>query len=573
MSGAGGPRWVIEPAPDAGTVARLAAALSVPAPLAALLVQRGWVEPAAARGFLRPDLESLPEPDTLAGLAEAVSAIADAVTAGRSIMVHGDYDVDGQCATALLTRVLRAAGATVLPFVPHRMRDGYDFGPAGLAAAVTARVGLIVTADCGITATETVRAAREAGIGVVVTDHHLPGEALPAALAVVDPQLPHDRSGLGMLCGTGVAFQLARALVPVLGLPAALPMHLLDLVALATVADVVPLTGPNRVMVRHGLRLLSRSRWPGVQALLDTSGLAGKELRAGQVGFILAPRLNAAGRVGDAMDGLRLLLADTPAEAMPLARRLEDLNRDRQAIDQRILEEALRQAEREADVERHAALVLAGEGWHPGVVGIVASRVVERWGRPTFLIGIDGDLGRGSGRSISRFDLHGALVQCGDLLERFGGHRMAAGLTIRRERIQAFRDRFRAVAGQQLAAGDLGPEQRVDLEIGLDGADEELERLVRHLEPCGMGNPAPVFGARGVRFADWQVVGSNHLKGTLAASGRYLPAIGFQMADRNSGLAANGPVDVAFRLERNDYRGTSTLQARLVAVAAHAAGG
>jgi single-stranded-DNA-specific exonuclease len=323
------------------------------------------------------------------------------------------------------------------------------------------------------------------------------------------------------------------------------------------------------LIVRHGLRLLSQTRWIGLQAVLESSGLAGKELRAGQVGFILAPRLNAVGRLGDANDGVRLLLTDDADEARALAQQLERTNAERQALDQRILEEALAQAERDAAVEGHAALVLAGQGWHPGVVGIVASRVVERWGRPAILIGLDGEFGRGSGRSISRFDLHGGLVACGDLLERYGGHRMAAGLTIRTDRVDAFRDRFREVAASSLAPEDLGPEQRVDLEISLAGATDDLERLVRYLEPCGMGNPAPVFGVRGAQFGEWQTVGGKHLKGNLRQAGHHLPAIGFQMAERAGEWVGRGPVDAAFRLERNEFRGSSTLQARLMALAPH----
>lgn len=571
MTGPGLPRWVLSPVPDPAASRQLAEALGVPEVLAALLVQRGIGGVEEARAFLRPDLASLPPADALLGTDRAVDAIVSAVRAGRPVLVHGDYDVDGQCATTVLTRTLRAAGANVSPFVPHRMRDGYDFGPAGLARARAVGAGLVITCDCGITAVETVAAARAAGIEVIVTDHHLPGPVLPDAAAVVNPQQPGDRSGLTDLCGAGVAFMLARALVPALGLPAALPMHLLDLVALATVADVVPLVGVNRVIVRHGLRLLGKSRWAGIQALLESAGLAGKELRAGQVGYILAPRLNAAGRVGDAMDGVRLLLADDPAVAAPLAAELERLNEARQALDQRILDEALRLAEREAGVEQGAALVLAGDGWHPGVVGIVASRIVEQWGRPTFLIGLEGEHGRGSGRSISRFDLHAALQACGDLLERYGGHRMAAGLTIRRDRVEAFRERFRRVAAERLAPEDLGPEQRVDLEIALDGATDELERLVRHLEPCGTGNPAPVFGVRRAQFAEWQTVGQNHLKGNLRQGDQRLAAIGFQLADRARAWVGRGPVDAAFRLERNEFRGASTLQARLVAIAPHEA--
>ncbi|MGI9041142.1 MAG: single-stranded-DNA-specific exonuclease RecJ [Gemmatimonadales bacterium] len=561
-------RWVVCPPPEPALVHALAQRLSLPYTLSALLVQRGYAGEEAGRRYLRPALTDLSDPAALSGMAEAVDAIAGVVGAGGTILVHGDYDVDGQCATALLTRALRAAGADVHPFLPHRLRDGYDFGPAGLAAAKVKGASLIITVDCGITAVETVRAAGAAGIGVVVTDHHLPGESLPPALAIVDPQLPHDISGANALCGTGVAFKLVQALVPALDLPANLPYHLLDLVALATVADVVPLRGENRTLVKHGLRLLANSNWPGLRALVAASGLTGRELRASHLGFILGPRLNAAGRIGDATDGLRLLLSDDPEEAAGIARQLESLNLERQALDKRILDEALAQVEQAADPERDAGFVLAGDGWHPGVVGIVASRVVERYGRPTFLIAFDGEIGKGSGRSISRFDLHSALLSCGDLLERYGGHHMAAGLTIRRERLEAFRERFGELTREVLVPEDLGPEQRVDLEIGLHQVTDDLERLCRHLEPCGMGNPGPVFGIRGVRFAGRSRVGNGHLKGTLEEGDLRLPAIGFQWADRVPWLG-DGPVDAAFRLESHEWNGHATLQARLCALSPH----
>jgi single-stranded-DNA-specific exonuclease len=558
-------RWVVSPRPDPVAVAQLSQRLHLPGAVAALLVQRGQGDAEVARKYLRPSLDDLSDPLTLAGMADAVEAIAAVVRAGGTIMVHGDYDVDGQCATAVLTRALRAAGADVVPFVPHRLRDGYDFGPAGLAAARAAGAALVITCDCGITAVDTVRDAREAGIGVVVTDHHLPGDQLPPALAIVDPQRHDDTSGLSHLCGAGIAFKLVQALVPALGLPANLPYYLLDMVALATVADVVPLVGENRILVKHGLRLLGESNWPGVRALLEACGLAGKELRAGHCGFILGPRLNAAGRVADAADGLRLLLSDDPEEASALARRLDGLNVERQALDQRILEEALEQVELVSDLEHESGFVLAAEGWHSGVVGIVASRVVERYGRPTFLIAFDGDIGKGSGRSISRFDLHSALLACGDLLERFGGHQMAAGLTIRRQNLEAFRERFGGIARESLAPEDLGPEQRVDLEVELQELTYELERLCRYLEPCGTGNTSPVFGVRGVRFAGRFRVGQGHLKGTLD-DGRYrLPVIGFQWADRVPWLN-DAPVDAAFRLEINEWNGQLSLQARLCAL-------
>jgi single-stranded-DNA-specific exonuclease len=548
----------------------LAAALNLPQALAALLIQRGHGSEEAARRFLRPSLAELSDPNALADMAEAVQAIVSAVRTGRRILVHGDYDVDGQCASALLTRALRVAGADVVPFLPHRLRDGYDFGPAGLDAARAAGVSLIITCDCGITAYDTVRAAGALGIEVVITDHHLPGEQLPPARAVIDPQRSDDLSTANGLCGTGIAFKLVQALVPALGLPTNLPFHLLDLVALATVADVVPLQGENRILVKHGLKLLHKSPWPGLRALLDATGLSGKEVRAHHLGFILGPRLNAAGRVGDATLGLQLLLSDDPVEAAQLAQQLESLNVERQALDQRILDEALDQVERTADPERDAGFVLVGDGWHPGVVGIVASRVVERYGRPTFLIAFDGDIGKGSGRSTSRFNLHDALLSCGDLLERYGGHHMAAGLTIRRGRLDAFRERFGEAARQVLGPEDLGPEQRVDLVLDLHEINRDLERLCRYLEPCGQGNPSPVFGVRGIRFTSRSVVGNGHLKGALDDGRTRLWAIGFQWADRVPWLS-DGLVDAAFRIECDEYNGLSSLQARLCALTPHTA--
>src|SRR5690242_11243860 len=561
-------RWALTAAPDPERTRGLAATLHVPEALAALLIQRGMDAPDVARAYLRPDLERLADPGEWAGMTAAVDAIVRAVRTATPILVHGDYDVDGQCASALLTRTLRAVGATAHAFVPHRLRDGYDFGPAGLKEAQRVGAKLIITCDCGITAVAAVRAAREAGIDVVVTDHHLPGDELPPATAVLDPRRSDCPSVDKDLCGAGVAFKLAQAVVKALGRSENLPLHFLDYVALATVADVVPLTGENRILVRHGLKMLADSRWTGLRALVEAAGLAGKPLRAGHVGYILAPRLNAAGRIGDANDGLRLLLTDDPAEAAKLARELETLNARRQALDQRILEEAVELAERVLRPEDRA-LVLAADAWHPGVIGIVASRLVERYGRPTFLIGWDeaGGTGRGSGRSIAGFDLHAALHRVAPHLEKYGGHTMAAGLTIRRERYEAFRVAFLAVASELLRPDDLVPAQRVDLELPLGLVSDELERLIRYLEPCGPGNPAPVFGVRGARAVGARRVGSNHLRFTLDDESGVLPAIAFQWADAIPDHWLSERLDVAFRLERDEWQGRATLRARVAALA------
>src|SRR5256886_2153968 len=446
-------RWSMAEQPDPGLTTRLAGQLHIPEPLAALLVQRGLAAPDVAKAFLRPELERLSDPLAWVDMPVAAELVARAVRTRTPILVHGDYDVDGQCAAALLTRVLRSVGGTAHAFVPHRLRDGYDFGPAGLAMAQRVSAGLIITCDCGITAVDGVRAARAAGIDVIVTDHHLPGDELPPASAVLDPRRRDCPSEDKDLCGAGVAFKLAQALMPALGQSSNLPLHFLDYVALATVADVVPLVGENRILVRHGLKMLADSHWTGLRALVEVAGLAGRPIQAGHVGFLLAPRLNAAGRIGEPADGLRLLLSDEGPEATTLAPELGTLNPRRQELDQRILAEALEPAEATPAPEDRA-LVLAADGWHPGVIGIVASRLVERYGRPTFLIGWDeaGDSGRGSGRSIVGFDLHAALHRVGQHLEKYGGHTMAAGPPIRRGPSQALPGAFLQGAG-----GRFGP--------------------------------------------------------------------------------------------------------------------
>jgi len=559
-------RWAVTAPPDPELTAALVSDLHIPEPLAAILVQRGLAAPDLAKAFLRPDLERLSDPFAWADMPRAVELIATATRSGTPILVHGDYDVDGQCAAALLTRVLSSVGARAHAFVPHRLRDGYDFGPAGLAEAQRLGAGLVITCDCGITAVESVREARAAGIEVIVTDHHLPGDELPPASAVLDPRRVDCASADKDFCGTGVAFKLAQALVPALGVSPHLPLHFLDFVALATVADVVPLTGENRILVRHGLKMLADSRWIGLRALVEAAGLSGRPIKAGHVGFILAPRLNAAGRIGDARDVLRLLLSDDTDEAAALARELETLNARRQELDQRILDEAVELAERVLRPDDRA-LVLAADAWHPGVIGIVASRLVERYGRPTFLIGWEGDAVRGSGRSIAGFDLHAALHRVGHHLEKYGGHRMAAGLTIRRERYEAFRVAFLDVAAQLLGPEDLVPAQRVDLELPLGLVSDELEKLIRYLEPCGPGNPAPVFGVRHARAVGARRVGTNNLRFTLDDESGALPAIAFQWADAIPDHWLADRLDVAFRLERDEWQGRVTLQARVASLA------
>jgi single-stranded-DNA-specific exonuclease len=558
-------RWVFPAPPDTAAVERLSRELRLPPALCRLLVHRGFAEVASAREFLRPHSGQIHPPELLAGMGDAVARIRRAIERGETMLIHGDYDVDGICSTALFVRALTMMGGRAVPFVPHRLTDGYDLSDAGVRAAADAGATLIVTGDCGIVAHAAVERARGAGIDVVVTDHHTPGPTLPAAAAVVNPNRPDCPYPFKGLAGVGVAYKVCCALATELGFPEARLHALLDLVAVATVADIAPLAGENRTLVRWGLKNLSRTPNAGLRALLRATGLEKHaEVTSGQVGFILAPRINAVGRMGEALRGVRLLLTEDEREAAEIAGVLEDENRWRQSVEGDTLREALGALETGFDPDRDRAIVLSSEGWHPGVIGIVASRIVERLHRPTMLIamGEDGE-GKGSARSISAFHLYEALRECAGHMLRFGGHRMAAGCAIRRERVDGFREALNACATAALAADDLIPEVRIDLEMELRHADGDLVRMLRHAAPFGAGNATPVFAARGVMPVDTRVVGQGHLKLRLSAAGTRLDAIGFGMAERWTAPAA-GPLDVAFKLEENVWQGRTSVQARLV---------
>lgn len=558
------------PPPPLEAVSALQRELLLPAEVCRLLASRGYAAPDDAKRFLRPRLEHLEAPTRLHDAERAVARIAEAVQRQEVIFVHGDYDVDGMSSTALLTRVLRGLGARhVVPFVPNRLTDGYDLGAAGVAAARSHGASLVITCDCGTSAHGPVAELMTAGIDVIVTDHHLPGHGMPPAYAVCNPRHPQCGSSDKDLAAVGVAYKLALALCDALGVPPGLAHRQLDLVALATIADVAPLRGENRVLVRYGLKLLAETTHPGLRALIRASGLEGKPLTAGRVGFVLAPRLNAAGRIADAKLGLQLLLTERDDEANVIARELEELNRARQELDRAVLDDAMRQVEQPHMRDRYAH-VLSREGWHAGVIGIVASRIVEQTARPAVLVSVEDGVGKGSGRSISAFDLHGALSACADLFVRYGGHRAAAGLTMHAEQLPAFVDRFDAVARERLTPEDLVPELRVDLEVGIDQVGEDLEKLVRHFEPFGVGNPAPMFRASGARLSmPPRKVGSDGLKLAIATGRGDLEAIGWGLASRAPSFDRARAFDVAFRLERDEYRGVSRLQLRVADVRHH----
>jgi len=558
------------PAPvDPVAVDQLVRDLSVPEAVAAVLIRRGYGDSMAAKTFLRPKLAHLHDPWSMAGMEVAVARLSAAIDARESILVHGDYDVDGVCGSSMLARALRELGALVDVFIPSRLEHGYDFGPAGLAFARERGASCVVTVDCGIVAHATVAAARESDIDVIVTDHHTPSAELPAAAAVLNPNRLDCGYPERVLCGAGVAFKLLHALYERRGRRVDDLYRYLDLVAIPTIADLVPLTGENRVLARFGLKVLGRTPNPGLRALLRVTGIkADRPIGAGQIAFGLGPRLNAVGRMGDAMRGVQLLLTDDEAEAERLARLVDAENRVRQEVDRATLEQAKDELQERFDPQTDRVIVLESDEWHPGVIGIVASRLVEEYYRPTVLIALDGPSGRGSGRSIPGFHLYDALSACAGELEQFGGHRAAAGLQIRRERVPAFREALNRVAQERLSEDDLRPQLRIDHELPISEVTGETWRFLSHFGPFGQGNPTPVFLSRDVRvLGEPEVVGEDHLRLRLDVGEGAIPeAIGFGQATEREWLVGTERIDIAFQVRLREWQGVEYLQARLLDV-------
>ena len=544
--------WTLADCPPAAQ-AELVRELGISELTAAVLVRRGYSEPDVARRFLEGE-QPPHDPFVLGDMEAACARIRGAVDEGRRICVHGDYDVDGIAATTLAVLLLRELGADVAWHLPSRFDEGYGVRSETLARLADDGCGLVLTVDCGITAAAEVAEARERGLDVVVTDHHRPGDTLPDCPIVATR--PSDYP-FPELCGTGVVYKLGQALF---GVDSEIPRRHLDLVALATIADVVPLVDENRSLASAGLRALARTAKPGLRALMQSAGVDPAAVDAGAVGFRLAPRLNAAGRLGHPREALELLLTDDEAEARRLAASLEELNRERQAVEGRILREAVAQVEAWPPEQRaRRAYAVAGADWHEGVIGIVASRLVERYHRPVVLIaGTDGDW-KGSGRSIPTFDLHGALGACSDLLGRWGGHRAAAGLSIAEENVKAFAAAFAEHAATVLGEADLEPVTSIDAVVAR-GADLSLDLCAElgKLAPFGLGNPAPVLLAADCGLAEVATVGDGkHLRFRVRRQGRDAgSAIAFGQGARLEALRPDASYDVAFRLEENHWNGT-----------------
>jgi single-stranded-DNA-specific exonuclease len=529
--------------------------------LARLLANRGVCDPQAAQAYLNPVLASLNDPFLLSGMEEGVERLCLAISRGERVCVHGDYDVDGVSSVALLLSFFRAVGLDCFSYIPKRLTEGYGLSPHGVNAAFRQGASVLVTVDCGISSVAEALLCREASVDLIITDHHTPPDILPDAFAIINPLLPGCRFPFKSLAGVGVAFNLVIALRGRLrargGFPAGEPdlKQYLDLVALGTVADVVPLLGANRVLVGYGLKELSASSRPGVLALKEVAGVSG-EVGCGAVGFRLAPRINAAGRLEDASLGLELLLTPDRLKAKEIAAALDDSNTERQALERATLEEARSMLE-EGACRGRKSIVLGSELWHPGVIGIVASRIAELFHRPVILFALEGGTGRGSGRSISRFHLLDAIKSCAGHLLRYGGHSHAAGLSIAQEELEQFALSFDRAACGALDAEALIPSTPYDAELSAQEIGVALPQELERMKPFGMGNPEPLFLLKGATVSGSRVLKGGHLKLQLACGGRSFEAIGFGLAEKEVG---QGRIDLLFSPGINVWNGKSSLQ-------------
>ncbi len=550
---------------DEPAVEALARAVGINPVVARLLCLRGLGDPAEAERFLHPSLDHLHDPSRLTDLPRAVERLERAIAAGERIAIHGDYDVDGITSTVILRRALELLGGQVVHFIPERLRDGYGLQPAGIERLHADGVHVIVSVDCGIRATEAADKARELGVDLVITDHHEPDGRLPSAFAIINPKRADCSYPDKNLAGVGVALKLVQALCARAGKQRWLPAFV-KVAAIGTLADVVPLVGENRVIARLGLDGLSSGRHTvGLQSLLECAGLAGKRIDSFHVSFMLAPRVNAAGRMSSPDIAARLLLASDAAlgeEARTLAEQLNAENSRRQLEEAEIVSQAKTVIESDPAVGAHNVLVVAGEGWHRGVIGIVASKIVDAFNRPAIVLSLENGLAHGSCRSIPAFDMLAALEHCHDLFLRFGGHRQAAGLTMETARVAEFRARVNAYADERLEPEDLMPRLRIDAALGLRAIKPDVVEGLLALEPFGLGNPRPVFHTDPVEIIDGpRVLKDRHLRMTFRQDGRVFRGIAWRAAERAGFLDEHrAGLALAFSLDRDEYQGETYVQ-------------
>jgi single-stranded-DNA-specific exonuclease len=549
-------RWKLSPPPDEAKVRKIVEALAVPNPIAAILVNRGIDTFEQARDYFRPSLNLLHDPFLMDGMDLAVSRVRDAIEKHETILVFGDYDVDGTNGAAMLYLVLKSLGANVLVHIPDRFKEGYGISKYGIDRARELNATLLLAVDCGITAVDQVEYARSQEIDVIICDHHEPSEKIPNAQAVLDPLKPSCQYPFKHLSGCGVAFKLLQGLARSYGRED-LPYDYLDFVSLASTADIVPLVDENRTLVKLGLDQINLNPRPGIRALIERSGLKLGQLNTGQVVFVLAPRINAVGRLGAASRAVELLTCTDEATARELALVLEGENQNRRKIDEETFTHAQQLVEQYLDLENDAAIVLHQETWHPGVIGIVASRLVEKYYRPTVMLTTVDGVVKGSARSVAGFDIYQALKKVEDKLLQFGGHKYAAGLAVEADRLDEFRDAFNAVVKELLPDELRTPELRIDLHLELKDITPKFIRLLKQFAPFGPQNMRPTFLSDDVEVVgSGRIVGKNHLRFKVRQDGIVLDVIGFNLGNFLTQLtAARRDLRLVYSVEESEWNG------------------
>jgi len=560
-------RWVYTEPEREEAASILQEELGIPKKIAHLLVLRGIDTYDKAKSFFRPDLELIHDPFLMKDMDKATERLARAIRGGEKIIVYGDYDVDGTTATSIIYTFLNDFGVDVDYYIPHRFKEGYGINIEGVEYAARENAQLIVSVDCGITAVEETRIAKDQGIDLIICDHHNVGEEIPDAVAVLDPKRKDCEYPFDGLSGAGVGFKLVQGTIRKLGLGEQVAFQFLDLVAISIASDIVPLIDENRILMREGLKRINTEPRIGVKALLDLIQMDIGSVSTSSIVFSIGPRINAAGRMGDASKAVKLLISETPEEARACAHELEAINIQRRDKDTKTMDEAMSMIDKHYNMDKVSSMVLHDPDWHLGVIGIVASRLVDTYYRPAIMLStVDGKI-KGSARSIKGFNIYEALKKCEDLLEQFGGHEFAAGLTIREENLKEFRSRIDEIAAGLLSDQDFEPELRIDCELDLDDIDMRFWKLMSQFEPFGPCNLRPNFVSRDVEVVGVPtIVGSGHLKMKVAQNGSgVFDVIGFNMHEylpmiRNT---SDKKIDIAYSLEENYWNGRRTLQIRL----------
>lgn len=552
--------WKIKPANPAVQNA-FSQELNISKITAQLLSNRGIDSAKSAGEFIACSLSSCHDPFLMKGMSRAVERIKSAILGKEKILVYGDYDVDGMTSVTVLCTALKNLGADVETYIPNRLEEGYGLNISAIKKAERDGVSLIVTVDCGIGSFAEIEHARAYKIDVIVTDHHeIVGDVLPGAYAIINPLQEGCGYPFKHLAGVGIAYKLAKALYE--GTPF-LAEDFLDLVSLGTIADIVPLKGENRILAKHGLGEINRRTRIGLEALADASGLSGKEISSGHIGFILGPRINAMGRTGSPQKALELLMTSDKAQALKLAKMLNAENRNRQKIEAGILEEALSKVEREVNFKHHKVIVVASENWHPGVIGIVASRIADRFYRPTILVSLDGRHGKGSGRSIDKFNLFDAILKCKDLLIGFGGHEGACGITIEKDKLDDFRMMINSLKYEDAAEDIFSPQLNIDMEIPLNNLTESVIGEIESLAPFGEENPRPVFSSRNLLVKEGtRQIGKNGFKMWVTDNSTTCEAVSFGRNQLDAPRPGSG-VNLAYIPSINDWQGLQSIQLEL----------